>query len=185
MGMRKRNNSIIISGILVAFLVGTIFSSPNYVDALPPWANDILVSIGLLEDTVLDLQTQIDTIELTPGPPGSDGADGLSCENQLAISSQIQEFTPDPVCLGAEVCVDTVDCILPNVLEAQCSVGQCEIVQCEDGFIDVDQVTSNGCEELFTPPTGGTCSTQELTTLGNCAVICEGDGTCILACRQN
>jgi len=61
--MGRRNNSIIISVVIVAFLVGTIFSSPNYANALPPWVNDILVSIGLLEDTVLDLQTQVDDIE--------------------------------------------------------------------------------------------------------------------------
>jgi len=57
--MGKRNNSIIISAVLVAFLAGTIFSSPNYALALPPWANDIIQSINDIVNgvTPVDLES--------------------------------------------------------------------------------------------------------------------------------
>lgn len=78
-------------------------------------------------------------------------------------------------------CQVNADCDLPNVTVALCSANQCEIVQCDAGFVDVDQVTSNGCEQQFTP-TGGVCSVEELTTIGNCAAQCTGDMTCLLQC---
>lgn len=89
--MGKRNNTIIISAVLVAFIAGTIFSSPNYAVALPPWANDILVRIGLLETTTVDLQNRLGVLE-------NDSSNSISCENQIAINSAIDGFNVDEDC---------------------------------------------------------------------------------------
>lgn len=72
--MGKRNNSIIISGLLVAFLVGTIVSSPSASAANPvttlinehviPKLNQIITDIAALTTGVsATTETQIDNIE--------------------------------------------------------------------------------------------------------------------------
>lgn len=94
MGMGKRNNSIIISAVLVAFLVGTIFSSPNYANALPPWANEILERLGIVES---DLANNVCKSDGTNCPPPSTGG-SLSCENQIVIYNAIDGFSIDEDC---------------------------------------------------------------------------------------
>lgn len=116
-------NSIIISGILVAFVVG-MFVSPGvakgHLDFCAQPSADSLKSVW---HGLCDLQQQIDAIELIPGPegpqgpkgdkgdPGSPGTGGgLSCENQLAIKQQIGNFVLDPECEPPEpeptICTD-------------------------------------------------------------------------------
>jgi len=101
--MGKRNNSIIISAVLVAFLVGTIFSSPNYANALPPWANEILERLGIVES---DLATNVCKSDGTNCPSPSTGG-SLSCENQIAIYNVIDGFSIDEDCFtGYDLGVD-------------------------------------------------------------------------------
>ena len=61
--------SIISVIVVIAFVAGMLLSIPA-VDALAPWAEDILTRIGVLENTVAVLQTEIDNIQTTPGPAG-------------------------------------------------------------------------------------------------------------------
>lgn len=56
--------AVFVVGILVTGTVAYAAEKPN---GKP---------FEVLWDAIVDLQTQIDTIELTPGPAGSDGADG-------------------------------------------------------------------------------------------------------------
>jgi len=83
MGMGKRNNSIIISAVLVAFLVGTIFSSPNYANALPPWANDIILSIENIVTGVapvnLESTSTIGGLPISTGDHTTDTNAGTQC----------------------------------------------------------------------------------------------------------
>ena len=65
------NKTIIAGFVALAFVGGTLMVNPTTVDALSPWANDMLDRIGILETQTVDLQSQIDSIPSGPqGPPG-------------------------------------------------------------------------------------------------------------------
>ncbi len=40
------------------------------------------------------------------------------------------------------------DCFGPNVLNAGCDAGQCQILTCQPGTYDCDEIAANGCESL-------------------------------------
>ena len=74
-----------------------------------------------------------------------------------------------------------VDCYQNNVYSAECFLGQCEILACDQGFGDCDGYTTNGCEYVA----------NELNNCNGCGTICAPantipdcstgicDGTCL------
>ncbi|RMH40294.1 MAG: hypothetical protein D6689_14200 [Deltaproteobacteria bacterium] len=89
-------------------------------------------------------------------------------------------------------CGDCTPCDLPHAVEG-CSAGQCTVVACEAGYVDVDGDPANGCEYACTPTGVEVCDgidndcdkqVDEVTpppnfcrTAGECAgatVICAG-----------
>ena len=141
--MGKRNNTIIISGILVAFLLGTIFSSPNYADALPPWANDNLVSIGILDGKIIALEERVDALEAAG--PIDDDADGFSppddCNDAddtiFPGAAEIADDGIDQDCNGT----DTITCFLDGDGDGF-GTDSAVTVLAPDGSCDIEQSES-------------------------------------------
>src|SRR5690606_3819737 len=69
------------AGSLAAFFgggasfVGGVFTAPTYAIQGGSY-NDVGAAFAAVDDALDDLQTQIDTIELTPGPQGPEGPQG-------------------------------------------------------------------------------------------------------------
>ena len=96
--MAKGRNVIIISGILVAFLVGTITANP-VVEAAGGWKPVAEV----LQAAIIDLQTQIDNIELdfhqeagdAPFNPLIEFVPGLNCDTDADPDCGSLQFVCD------------------------------------------------------------------------------------------
>lgn len=68
--------------------------------------------------------------------------------------------------------------------DAECSAGECRIVECRTSWVDCDGLPANGCEATFTAPeTCGSC--QNRCALDHATAGCSA-GTCtIAACATN
>ena len=66
-------------------------------------------------------------------------------------------------------------CVIPNA-DASCVEGDCAILNCDDGFYDLDQELSNGCEVMDTCIEDVSCDTS-CGSQGS--IVCsDGSGTC-------
>jgi len=158
--MGKRNNSIIISVVLVAFLVGTIFSPPNYVDAIPPWANDIIQSIN---DIVLGV-TPVD-LNSASTIGGSSISTGAHTVDTVLTEAEVDGFANNN---GYSTGAHTVDTVLT---EAQV-----------DGFVN-NNGFSTGAHTVDTNTNAATlCANgQFLNGDGTCDPVPTGDITAVNA----
>jgi hypothetical protein len=69
-------------------------------------------------------------------------------------------------------CVAPTDCVAPNVAEARCAGGSCEVVVCATGFGDCDGEFATGCEiDLESDP----------AHCGRCSARCGLGGVCTAA----
>jgi len=102
--MGKSRNSIIISGIIAAFILGSV-SSVTLIEASPTSDAALIAALNGIRDAILGITpTQtvtVQSLEGPEGPPGADGQDGaqgLSCENQLIVNDLDPNFVVDPEC---------------------------------------------------------------------------------------
>jgi hypothetical protein len=102
-----------------------------------------------------------------PGRADCDGSQKTVCETSLA---------DDPKHCGQ--CGAT--CALPNVAQAACQKGVCNVASCEPGRADCDGAASNGCEVDVTSSSAhcGACSqacaAEKLCVAAQCAPRCGG-----------
>ena len=98
--MGVRRNSIIISGIIAAFILGSV-SSVTLIEGSPASDAALVAALNEIRDAILGITpTQTVTVQSLEGPEGPPGADGpgLSCENQIAIRNIVPGFVADLEC---------------------------------------------------------------------------------------
>lgn len=106
-------------------------------------------------------------------PDASSGA-GCTATQKLCNGACVSKTDPAYGCDST----DCVPCSVPFAKAAACKAGKCAAGDCQEGRLDCDGDTSNGCEADKTSPMScGTCTTK----CTGAALLCAATG-CLSAC---
>jgi hypothetical protein len=125
------------------------------------------------------------TTDASSSSSGASGVDDppLVCDPLTTCGVQCVDLMTDPANCGK--C--GISCVIPRATAA-CSVGQCALGECDDGWFDCDEDPNNGCEQPLSPGQmcGLVCKPDKPEACNQFDDNCDGqcDEGALPGCRQ-
>lgn len=115
----------------------------------------VLAGCQVFDPELIEEKAEFPAVRADGGPTREDAPASSGCTDAIELCNAKDDDCDDHVDEGADEA-----CRLRHALSACASGGTCVIAECDEGYLDCNARSSDGCEQATTELTCGTCGTR-------------------------